>query len=136
MTVRGHVFVLGNQFGLFAGIIHVVFIITLCLPLYLFIVFIYFISYVGLFVLWCFNATFNKFSVFSWRGNIDSLTQIHDLSLSWLTRYYSSSSYVIEIRVVCSIVSFLLSVLLCWCSRLSSTGIKLTIEQTTRISMT
>ena len=36
--------------------------------LYLFIVFIYFISYVGLFVLWCFNATFNKFSVFSWRS--------------------------------------------------------------------
>ena len=36
--------------------------------LYLFIVFIHFISYVGLFVLWCFNATFNKFSVFSWRS--------------------------------------------------------------------
>ena len=36
--------------------------------LYLFIVFIYFISYVGLFVLWCFNATFNKFSVLSWRS--------------------------------------------------------------------
>ena len=36
--------------------------------LYLFIVFIYFISYVGLFVLWCFNATFNNFSDFSWRS--------------------------------------------------------------------
>ena len=51
-----------------AGIIHVVFIITLFLPLYFFIVFIYFISYVGLFVLWCFNAIFNKFSVLSWRS--------------------------------------------------------------------
>ena len=38
-------------------------------------------------------------------------TQIHDRSLSWFTRYYSSSSDVIEIRLVCSIVSFLLSVL-------------------------
>jgi hypothetical protein len=42
--------------------------LTLFLPLYLFIVFIYFISYVGLFVLWCFNATFNKFLVLSWRS--------------------------------------------------------------------
>jgi hypothetical protein len=50
-------------------------------------------------------------SKFVERGNIDTLTQIHDLSLSWFTRYYSSSSYVIEIRVACSIVSFLLSVL-------------------------
>ena len=64
MTVRGHVFVLGYQFCLFAGIIHVVFIITL----FLLFVFIYFISYVGLFVLGCFNATFSKFSVLSWRS--------------------------------------------------------------------
>ena len=45
------------------------------------------------------------------RGKIDTLTQIHDLSLSWFTRYFSLSSEVFEIRVVCSIVSFLLSVL-------------------------
>ena len=50
---------------LFAGIIHFVFIITLFYSLYLFIVFFYFISHVGLFVLWCFNATFNQiFSFF------------------------------------------------------------------------
>jgi hypothetical protein len=48
-------------------------------------------------------------SKFIERGKIDTLTQIHDLSLSWFTRYYSSSSYVIEIRVVCSIVSFLVT---------------------------
>jgi len=36
--------------------------------LYLFIVFIYLIYYVGLSVLWCFNSTFNKFSVLSWRS--------------------------------------------------------------------
>ena len=80
MTVRGHVFVLGNLFlplsTNFEGrIVRLeLFMLFLLLPyfylciylLYLFIVFIYFISYVGLFVLWCFNATFNKFSVFSW----------------------------------------------------------------------
>ena len=34
--------------------------------LYLFILFIYFISSVGWLVLWCFNATFNNISVKSW----------------------------------------------------------------------
>jgi hypothetical protein len=47
MTVRGHVFVLGNQFCLFAGIIHVVFIITL----FLLFVFIYCI-YLFYFLCW------------------------------------------------------------------------------------
>jgi hypothetical protein len=46
-------------------------------------------------------------SKFVERGKIDTLTQIHDLSLSWFTRYFSLSSDVFEIRVVCSIVSFL-----------------------------
>ena len=45
-------------------------------------------------------------SQFVERGNIDTLAQIHDLSLSWLTRYYSSSSYVIEIRVACQSLVF------------------------------
>ena len=47
MTVRGHVFVLGYQFCLFAGIIHVVFIITL----FLLFVFIYCIYLLYLFIL-------------------------------------------------------------------------------------
>jgi hypothetical protein len=38
-------------------------------------------------------------------------TQIHERSLSLLTRYHSSSSNFSEIRVVCSIFSFLLNVL-------------------------
>ena len=46
------------------------------------------------------------------RGKFDTLnTQMHDRPLSWLTRYYSSSSDFREIRVVCSIFRFMLSVL-------------------------
>jgi hypothetical protein len=40
-------------------------------------------------------------SKFVERGNIDTLTQIHDLSLSWFTLYYSSYLFILFLMLVC-----------------------------------
>ena len=82
MTVKGHVFVLGYQFCLFLQILKVAlscwnysccfYYHLIFYSLYLFIVFIDCI-YLFYFLCWfvwfmVFNATFNKFSVVSWRS--------------------------------------------------------------------